>query len=257
MPTRGCGTRSYGGIYIEVKLVRYGLPMEAFFVDPVREVPEGLDIPNRGVAIIERVVNGEPVGIYDAWDRVGSKYYPNVEDFIREGKNHGFSRRISSKADLSLLTRQSRLVLVHERAMLLNADELYRALDAEMRDMQRGSHKWSCRCGKHDHDAYPLYARDSKDMMSTCVSSWMEVIRGGTEMHDPDQPNRTVERTIGELTYTARRAPLEFTPDFEDGIFAILPISGLAVIKDPQSSKHVPNLERAKQGGLAVSLEEE
>lgn len=264
MTVRGCGTRSYGGIYIEVRLSARGLPLESFLVDPVREVPEGMDIPNRGVAIIERQIDGKGVGIWDAWDRVGSKYYPNVEDFLYEGmhakdsrgRKVGFSRRISSKTDLSLLTPKSRLVLVHERAMLLNADELYRAIDIEMREMT-DPHHWHCRCGKSNHDAYPIYARDSKDMMPTCVSCWREVITGGSELYDTELPNRTVERTIGELTYTARRAPVEFKPEHVEGIFAILPISGLAVINDPQASKHVPNLEKAQRSGLSVTLEDE
>jgi hypothetical protein len=253
MTVRGCGTRSYGGIYIEVRLSPFGLPPESFLVDPVREVPEGMGIPHRGVAIIERP---DGSGIHDVWDRVGTKHYPNVEDFVRETKAHGISRRLSSKAEMSLLSRSSRLVLIHERAAILNADELYRAIDVEMQEMVTAS-KWTCRCGKPEHDRYPLYTRDSVDMMPTCASCWREIVIGGKELIDPDVPNRTVERTIGDTTYRARRSPLGVTPEYVEGIFGIFPISGLAVINDPHASKHVPNLEKAQQSGLDVSLESE
>jgi hypothetical protein len=257
MTVRGCGRRSYGGVYIEVRLAPpgMGMPVEAFLIDPVREVPDGLGIPHRGVALIQRP---DGSGIYDVWDRVGTKHYANVEDFIMETKRHGISRKLSSKTDMSLLTRSSRLILVHERAMLLNADELYRSIDKEMGEMV-DAHHWVCRHAPSipDHDKYPLFARDSQDMMPTCISCWREIVRGGSELYDPTLPNRTVERTIGDTTYRARRAPVEFIPEFVEGIFGIFPISGLAVINDPQESKHIPNLEKARQSGLNVSLEEE
>ena len=68
------------------------------------------------------------------------------------------SPRVAANTDFSKLTRESRLMVIHDRAMLLNADELYPAIDKEMQEMV-GSNHWTCRCGDPDHDKYPLYSR--------------------------------------------------------------------------------------------------
>ena len=73
---RGCGRRTLGGVYVEVKLAKRGetgTAIEKFLIDPVRDVPEGLGIPARGVAILERP---DGSGVYDVWDRIGVKNYP-------------------------------------------------------------------------------------------------------------------------------------------------------------------------------------
>lgn len=256
MVVRGCGTRTYGGVYLEVKLAKDGEPgtnPRKFLVDPVREVPDGMGIPNRGVALIPRP---DGSGVMDVWDHVGTNNYRCVEDFWREILAHGVSRKISSRTDFSQLTPESRLILIHQKAMLLNADELYRAIDVEIREMVDANH-WRCMCGKPDHDGYPVYARDSQDMMSTCVSSWAEVVEGGEEIYEPGVAPRTVKRTIGDTTYQGRHTPLDFTPEYVEGIFAIFPITCLAVINDPQDGKHIPNMQRAEGSSLKVVLEDE
>ena len=94
-------------------------------------------------------------------------------------------------------------------------------------------------------------------MMSTCVSSWDEVVLGGEEVYDPAKPTRTVRKTLGSTTYEGRHAPIGFKPEYIDGIFGRFPISCIAVINDPDEGKHVPNMERAQRSDLPVFLEEE
>jgi len=256
MAVRGCGTRVHGGIYIEVTLAEGGSPLELFLVDPARELPEGLEIPNRGIAIHERIVMGKPTGVYDVYDRIGTNYYPNVADFLFETRQHGISRRVSANADFGKLTKQSRLILIHGRAIMENADDLYRAIDTEMREFT-DAHSWYCPCRVEGHDDYPLYTRDSRDCMPTCVGAYNECVVGGTELLDPRYPNRTVKRTVGDTTYEARRTPLGVIPEYSEGIFMRIPISRIAVIADPDGHKDVPNAEKASQSGLPVVVEEE
>ena len=106
---RGCGVRSPGGIYVECGLSRYGRPIEDFLVDPCREIPDGLDIMPRGVTILERITASKRTGIYDIYDHVGEKHYPNVLDFVVEVRKQGLSRRLQPQAAFSLLSVGSSL----------------------------------------------------------------------------------------------------------------------------------------------------
>lgn len=254
MAKRGCGVRSPGGIYIEVKLSAGGTPLWKFLVDPTVESPEGLDMPARGVMIAERVVKGQKTGIYDVYDRVGSKHYPNVLDFYREVGKLGASRRVSQNADFAKLSPESRLILLHERAVLANANQLYAALRKE--DAEYGSHVngWCCQCGIVDHQHYPDMA--GNDPMPTCIGSHWQIVTGGDVLYDPTKPPRSVRREIGDITYTARKAPDGFKPEYKEGIFLILPISNLAVIRDPEGGQDTKALEKAGRANLDISLED-
>ncbi len=253
---RGCGKRTLGGAYLEVRLIEGGAPWELFMVDPVREVPEGMDIPDRGVAIIERVVEGKQTGIFDVYDKIGRKHYPNVVDFMFEARKKGISRRISSGTDFSLLSKNSLLVLLHDHAIVDNAHELYRHIKVEMAEMT-DAHHWHCPCKVSGHDSYPQYAALSEDMMPTCIGALNEVVEGGEEIYDPNYEPRSVRREVGDLKYLGRHAPIGFRPGYETGIFMVLPISNIAVIKDPVSHKDLQVLERASQSSLDVLLEDE
>ena len=51
---RGCGRRQKGGCYAECGLGPGGRPIEAFLFDPPILVPDGFNVPNRGVLLTER-----------------------------------------------------------------------------------------------------------------------------------------------------------------------------------------------------------
>lgn len=126
--SRGCGTREECGVYAESGLSVYGDPLEAFLFDP----PLPFKAPSAlGVHLVDR-----PTPITDAdgtvrtetvthiVDHVGSSHYPFPADFIEEAREHGASRRLPPNVDLSRLSVHSRLLLVHSRGLVENAEEV-------------------------------------------------------------------------------------------------------------------------------------
>lgn len=110
---RGCGKRKKGGIYAEVPFKDDdGLPFEHFLVCPPIPIqdPKAYGVTPLGVKLIERH------GVYHVFDWIGSKHYPNVWDFIEEGKVHGISRRLPKNLDFSKITKESRIIFIHSRA---------------------------------------------------------------------------------------------------------------------------------------------
>jgi len=119
---RGCGDREPGGVYAESGLSPYGRPLEEFLLDPPIAVPDGLDLINKPQLWQRTVAAGEPVcdadgcPVYDLLIWVGQEHYPYCPDFIEELRRYGASRRLNPNLDLSLLSRTSRMILVHPRA---------------------------------------------------------------------------------------------------------------------------------------------
>lgn len=258
MAARGCGSsRTVGGIYLEVPLGPNGRPVEDFLVDPVIEVPENLDLAPRGVTLIERVVAGEKTGVWDVWDHVGEKHYPNVWDFVYEVKRMGMSRRVQPNLPFEKLTPDSRVVLMHPRAFIGNAGDLYRAIDAEEQEYNNEGCWWHCPKCIHEHEQFPVYTRGSKDSMPTCIGTALHVVTGGDTVLDPSTPPRTVEREVPAGTYRARKRPDNFAPQFSRGIFMVMPAYKLVVINDPDGGQHVKALERATRSKIDVELEDD
>ena len=56
-------------------------------------------------------------------DIIGREHYPTVRSFVDEARRLGVSRRISRTAGFERLTRESRLLLLHEHADVANALE--------------------------------------------------------------------------------------------------------------------------------------
>jgi hypothetical protein len=119
---RGCGERQPGGVYLETGLSPHGRPLEEFLLDPPVAVPDGLDLANKPQLWQRTFASGEPVcdaeehPIYDILMWVGAEFYPYCPDFIEEVRRYGASRRLNPNLDLSLLSRSSRMILVHPRA---------------------------------------------------------------------------------------------------------------------------------------------
>jgi hypothetical protein len=247
---RGCGVREPGGIYIETRRVVGGKPIENFLLDPPVPVPAMLDLPNRGVAIYGRE-GGDGEEVFDVYDRVGEASYPNVADFVEEVRKHGLSRRVPSNMDFSTLSDRSTIRLAHPRALITNVAGLYKELAREVRDYLNHP-QWTCRCNKEDHKSLAwLFARGE-----TCVSCWWELVRGGEESLDPAHFPRTVERTIGSVSYSARMRPAGFSPEYADAFFMRLPVHRLVVINDPELGKHEAALEKLENVTISVSLED-
>jgi hypothetical protein len=119
---RGCGDREPGGVYAECGLSPHGSPLEEFLLDPPLPIPDGLDLINKPQLWQRTFPSGEPVydveehPIYDILMWVGAEFYPYCPDFIEEVRRYGASRRLNPNLDLSLLSQASRMILVHPRA---------------------------------------------------------------------------------------------------------------------------------------------
>lgn len=250
MGKRACGYRNPGAVYLRTLLSNRGLPPENFLFDPPIPCPKDLLIPNRGVSIIERP---DDSGVYDVYDRIGETYYPNCADFFEEFKKMGLSRRIKRDSRFDKLSPQSRIYLVHPRAIITNAHEYYRALGDEKVDYS-GAHPWYCRCTIEEHkslvDLVPQGA-------PTCVSLWYDDIQGGALLNDPDQPPRLTERKIGDTTYYGYKRPAGVTPQYAEGIFLGLPIHRFDVIADPVNGEHEKALEHTKNSTLPTKVVKE
>lgn len=257
--SRGCGVRSPGGIYIEVLLSERGVPLHTFILDPPVPVPANMAIPDRGVLIQERVVGGEATGIFDVYDHVGTKYYPNVADMIAEIGGQGLSRRVGANTALDKLTPQSLIILVHDRAIIDNHDEVYAALIQE-EDTMSGVQPFRCPCCVPGHSCYPRLGPPENATGSSyamCAGLWFHDVSHGSEAQlDPKLPPRAVSRTIGSVTYSARRMFPDVTPRYTEGLFMALPITRLAVIRDPVGGSDAKAVEKASQSGLDVGMED-
>lgn len=128
---RGCGTRAEGGLYACVPTGSTGIPVEAFIIDPPIPWSEG---PFRGTRFHRRTN-----GITDLLLWVGAEYYPSVADFVEEGARHGISKRVPTHrdADYSVLTADSRIVLIHPRAIVRGSYELLPVLEGRTPHIRR------------------------------------------------------------------------------------------------------------------------
>lgn len=251
---RGCGRRKRGAVYLEVPLSSRGKPLDAFLLCPPQPIDAAaLRLEPRGVRLVQ---HGERTHVFD-W--VGASHYPNVADVIAEIRRHGVSRRISANVDFSQLTPGSCLVLVHARAIIADPVPLRDILRVEAVEQAPGWPVWSPRASCPQrvpaHSEMPV-SEPSPGFM--CQSLYWETVEGGDVVLDPAVPWRTVDRTIGETTYRARRTP-EGLPEltYALGAFAMLPIGQITVIRDPDGGTHEAPFERAQQSDLPVTLDDE
>lgn len=231
MAARGCGaSRTAGGIYIEVPLSPYGKPIEDFLVDP----PVRIDKVTFGLS----PVGVKPIprdGVYHVFDWVGSEYYPNVADFIEEVKRLGLSRRIPKTFNFSLLSMESRIILLHSKGWD-NNHELY-ITDAKCP-----------KCNKeHDHPR----------IRPMCVKLYWENIDGGT----PTAQNigeRFVIRSMPAFQYLGRSKPDYIEePSYELAVFLSLPIYNIVVVKDNDCGKHEEAMDLLSGCKVPVNLVDE
>lgn len=214
---RGCGVRKADGIYAECGLSPFGRPVEAFLFDPPLPVPEGLSVNPLGVTFVQadQMVNGRLVSTVHIVDWVGADHYPNVADFIEEVRVLGVSRRLSSSLDYSLLTKESRLLLVHSRAYIANHTE-YQQVGPCPRN--------------NDHaDGSP------------CCGLWWEDVRDG----EPSGEGREVIRKLPSAAYRALSTPDNVQPDYRPGFIASFPISRLVVVAGERTAEQLQKIQKA------------
>lgn len=223
--TRGCGTRQAGGVYIETGMGPGGSPVEDFLCDPPIPVPEEINLTPIGMEWFIRN------GVWHVMDHVGSKHYENVADFVEEVRRFGLSRRIAKTAPFHQLTEQSRIFLVHSRAIITKPEQ-YRPAGSG----------YYCPFNLKDHQA--------GDCM--CVGIWWE------DVGDPDaEGQRESTRAMPAFTYTAKTPPPGVRGPYERGIFAAFPITRLAVVEDEAGGSHDLAMKNASKAWLPVALVKE
>ena len=89
---RLCGAgRMVGGVYLECAPVPGGVALERFLIDP----PQPIEVSTFGIAPLG-VNLLTRAGVTHVIDWVGESHYPEMQDFIEEGRVMGFSRKVSA-----------------------------------------------------------------------------------------------------------------------------------------------------------------
>jgi hypothetical protein len=199
--------------------------VEAFLLDPPMRIPAGLSVSPLGVSTI---VHG---GVTHIVDWVGSQFYPNIADFAEECRRFGMSRRLPSNMDVSRLTRESRHLLIHARAIIENGAEW---------DI------WDC-----PHYPQPLEEHDPVRRfmgcrVPTCAGLWWRDVRDTTD----DAREGMVLRRMPSFSYTVPAPPPGIKPRYQPAFFASFPISRLVVVA---GNDHEETLARLRaQANLPV-----
>jgi hypothetical protein len=262
---RACGERLAGGVYLVVPTGANGQSVDTFLIDPPRPLDvEALGIAAIGTAIVPRklMVGREEVDTHYVIDVVGEEYYPNVADFVEEVRRYGVSRRISRNSDFEKLDRHSRLILVHRRAHIANAEEYQRARDAERfwcpRDIPAHvdpSYRGMCAA---------LWWEDiEKGKATASVEDGADAIlaRGGSikydqpgvQMHLQRGGARAAIREMQTFRYRGLRRPDDATPRYQYAAFASFPIPKIEVVADKIGGSHAEAIEKARRAkGITV-----
>lgn len=221
-PERGCGRRQKGGVYLEVGLSDHGYPIEHFLLDPPVPVDPEWGMAARGVTLIEIE------GVTHVLDHVGSEHYPNVADFVEETRRYGASRRAQKSLEFAKLTPESRLLLSHSLAGVVN-----------MRDYP----DWTCPKDNPEH------TREALPFGQTCAGVWWRDIEGG-EPVEGDTPG-LVYREMPSFGYLAHRRPRTVRAVYYEALFLSLPLTRIAVVRDDEDA-HLDALEAASAAQLPV-----
>jgi hypothetical protein len=191
-----------------------------------------LGLTDKGVRLIEIG------GVWHVFDIVGEKYYPYVADFVEEGRRMGVSRRLPANLDFGKLDPvQSRLVLLHRKALITNVDaagflERYHV------------------CPK----ALPEHEEGLLDGM--CAAFWWQDFSAKDLDEDGIRTLKNGDQYVGRV-----RPKGCAKPERELAVFMSLPITILAVIRgrNAEENARVKDVYEkvAKQIKFEVNLEDE
>lgn len=215
---RGCGVRTQGGAYWEYGLPR-GVDPGAFIIDVPQPLPPGFRLAARGVQVVKYG------SAYHVVDWVGREHYHNLADFLQEVFLFGVSRRIPGSTDFEKLSPASRILLVHERAIVRNS---------------RAYEPYTCPLRRHD------------PVVAGCAGVWWRDIEGGAPIPAPGDPDR-VRRAMPSFSYVARARPAGVAPAYESGIFASFPASRFAIVRSPNGAHEAVAARVRKAAGIPVA----
>lgn len=239
--SRGCGTRAQRGIYLVQHLGPDGLPLEAFMVDPTAESDlRALGITSIGVQLIDHG------GTHSVFDMVGSSHYPNVADFLEEARRHGVSRRLPKNLPFEQITPASRLVLLHQRAVILDRDRLAGPGWPPVLCCQDILAMWLAEHGRSLHGYQPPHwPHDAHDM---CSRYWYLDV-AGTHVADG-----RLKRQIGDTTYPVPALRPDGEGRYLPGPFAVFCPTGIEVIRADDGSHEALVEQLVQRANLPVEV---
>jgi hypothetical protein len=250
--TRGCGTRVSGACYLECGTGYGGRPLEFFLSDP--PIPMTCDTMV-GVELIERG------GVVHVLDWIGEQHYPFVTDLLEEGRHYGFSRRIPRTLDLSRLSAQSRLLIVHSRGLIVNHEALHPFIpehyNAAYNEQGRKKPAHKHHCGHLERTASRDHYQPDPHTHGCTRDLW--AVAPPTRVEDGVPPRYI--REFASISYEVfPLAPDAPAPEYVSALVASLPITNISVIKARDGS-HQETLEKVKtmlewEGGLRISVTE-
>jgi len=207
----GCGLRRQGKVYMysdmKKRLEKY--PFGYFIYDPPILIEDATSwgICPQGISYIWQN------GYYHAVDWIGVNNYPNAADILEEAFSSGGSGLVPLNAQLNKLTPgKSKRLLVHPNGYLMNNQEYkknYEKLDRIPKCFKP--------VGQQGHS--------KANVNEPCASLHWQVVEGGISTGI----DRSVQRTIGSVTYSAKK-PFEQKPVFSLAIIGWLPIDELHIV---------------------------
>jgi hypothetical protein len=172
----------------------------------------------RGVQIVE--INGTNHVI----DYVGQDSYPYPSDILEEIRLHGLSRLVSPGVIKGQLSRSSTVLLVHARAILVNAAEMYPYLENE---------RLQGRCSYYVVTGSQLHLH-SPDTACTRHSYALAEATRVEQREERVVFMRQLTRHVGyRVEPVLPEAP---TPRWESGLIAALPITNISVVASEDGS---------------------
>lgn len=199
--------------------------MDWFLIDP--PIPYEPDV-KVGLGLVERN------GVWHVLDWIGEDSYPYASDYLEEVRRYGVSSRCPHGLDLSKLTRKSRILVIHPKAIPTNWDEV-RAVGFE----EAGQ---PCPLCKHDGDC-----ESHKGLDVFCIRHLWALapadrrLKGGTIRRFP--------RKNPLFTYDVGRYLAE--PQWQPGLIATFPITNIVIIRPRVQDESYGNLKAAAESKLA------
>ena len=239
---RGCGYRLAGGIYatLETRNIAYGtnVPIDQFLQCPPMALdPNSIGLAAQGILIKEGTSYGRP-GVYDIFDWIGESHYPYIPDFVEEGRNYGFSRRIPKSAQIDLLTTDSLHIMGHPKAIIMNYKEFY-------------DHRIELQNCPKGHEIH-----NNNVAEESCLGLLWETFEGDISttgrgsQFQREFPPLGAGDNIPQISYKAAYAITD--PIWQFGLFMTMPITAFEVVEDLFSDADQIAMELLEKSGTDI-----
>jgi hypothetical protein len=276
---RGCGEREPGGVYAECGLSDHGIPFKYFLKDPPLPLPEGKgkeELANKPQLWVRTALRdpadptSEYVVTHPGTDRpivdlllwIGAEHYRRCPYFIAEAMHLGVSRKLNPNLDLSLLSRESNMILMHPYAInSLWAEQspplsCWRSLPGHALPEQDELYGEE----EDENGSEPAQQGDAEGHVhkEQCLFKLWELIpESEATLVIPQSSGPPLCQLEVGSTLVTYRPTGESEAGLQPGIFAVLPITGIALIKFDDGTvndKAKTKIERGKEqhGDLAL-----